>query len=82
MEVDAYSYPCTGLICPKNPLSEAIFRKELKKYTKVNVTAYYDIMKNIEVFSRIENLTDAEYEDVLGFGTPGRSFYLGFRFNY
>ena len=56
--------------------------KILDKYIKVNLTASYDIAKNMQFFSRIENLTDQEYEDVLGYGTPRRSIYFGFKFVY
>ncbi len=57
-------------------------RKLLDKYTKIDLTAYYDIYENLQFFSRIENLTNQVYEDVIGYGTPKRSVYLGFKFIY
>ena len=57
-------------------------RKILNKYTKIDLTAYYDIYENLQFFSRIENLTNQDYEDVIGYGTPERSVYLGFKFVY
>jgi vitamin B12 transporter len=33
------------------------------------------------VFARVENLLDREYEEVIGFGTPGMSAFLGIRFS-
>jgi vitamin B12 transporter len=37
---------------------------------------------HIEVFGRIDNLFDQEYEAVLGYGTPGRSAYIGIKATY
>ncbi len=57
-------------------------RITLKEYTKINLTASHNITKSAQIFGRIENLTNQDYEDVLGFGTPKRSFYFGFKLNY
>jgi vitamin B12 transporter len=57
-------------------------RKTIEKYIKINLTAIYSIAKNIQFFSRLENLNNAKYEEIFGFGTPGRSIYCGFKFNY
>jgi len=54
----------------------------LKEYTKINLTASYNITQTAQVFAKIENLTNQDYEDVLGFGTPKRAFYFGFKLNY
>ncbi len=57
-------------------------RITLKEYTKINLTGSYDIIKNMQIYGRIENLTNQDYEDVLGFGTPEMSVYFGFRIDY
>jgi len=57
-------------------------RKILDNYTKIDLTAYYDIYENLQFFSRMENLTNQDYEDVIGYGTFQRSVYLGFKFSY
>jgi len=54
-------------------------RVNLKSYTLVNLSASYDVLKFLQLYGRIDNLFDTEYEDVLGFGTPGFSGYLGFK---
>ena len=36
----------------------------------------------IQLFARVENLFDEDYEDVLGFNTAGTSGYLGIRVGF
>lgn len=45
----------------------------------VNVAANWEIRPNIQLFGRIDNLFDAEYEEILGYGTVGVTGYLGIR---
>ena len=39
----------------------------------------YALNDHIRLTARIENLADAHYQQVFGFGEPGRAFYLGVR---
>jgi len=55
---------------------------EAAAYTLFNLAASYRLSKNIEVFGRIDNLFDQDYEAVLGYGTPGRSAYIGIKASY
>ena len=50
-----------------------------KAYTIFRIAASYDITKNFQVFSRIENLFDRKYQEVYGYETLGRSFYAGIK---
>ncbi len=52
---------------------------ELDSYTLVDVSAFYRMNRHLEVFGRIENLLDKEYEEVFGYGSLGRGFYIGLR---
>jgi vitamin B12 transporter len=54
-------------------------RVKLKGYTLVDLAASYGITKNLEVFGRVENLLDQDYEEVKGYGTPGISAYAGLK---
>lgn len=54
-------------------------RVELDEYTLVNLAGSYEITENLEVFGRVENLTDEDYEEVKGFGTPGVAGYVGLK---
>lgn len=50
----------------------------LDDYVVVNLAGQFQLWNQVLVKARIENLLDEEYEDVLGYGTPGFSGYLGF----
>ncbi|HAW49371.1 TPA: hypothetical protein DCX16_00235 [bacterium] len=52
----------------------------LPSYTLFNIGTSYTISKNTIFTVKVENLFDEEYEEVYGYGTTGRSFYSGFRF--
>ena len=54
-------------------------RTELDSYVLVNIGANYQVTDNVDVYLRVENLFDEEYEEVIGFATPGSSVYGGVR---
>ena len=51
----------------------------LKAYTLVNLAGAWTLTEHIEVFGRVENLTDEDYFEVFNFRTPGRAAYAGVR---
>jgi len=55
---------------------------ELDAYTLVNLTGSYAINDTFDVYARVENLFDEDYEDVYGFATPGVGGYLGLRVSF
>ncbi len=54
----------------------------LDGYTLVNLYASYDVYKNVTLFGRLENLADEKYEEVIGYGTPGRAGYGGVKVTF
>jgi len=50
----------------------------LRSYCLVNLAASYAVSDNVRVFGRIDNLLDKGYQEVLGYGTPGRNAHVGF----
>ena len=56
-------------------------RIELDSHWTVKVGANYQVTDNVEVYGRIENLFDKEYEEVFGFNSQGRTSFIGFRVN-
>ncbi|MCH8844310.1 MAG: TonB-dependent receptor [SAR324 cluster bacterium] len=54
-------------------------RVQLDPYTLVQVGGSYAARDNLNVFARVENLFDEDYEEVKGFGTPPRAVYAGFQ---
>jgi len=51
----------------------------LHSYTLVDLRAAYRVSDSIEIYGRIENALDEDYESVRGYGTLGRGAYLGVR---
>jgi len=56
--------------------------QELGGYTLVNLAVSYDVTKNMQLFGRVDNLLDREYEEVLGYGTPGIGAYAGVKVSF
>ena len=51
----------------------------LESYTLVDFRAAYAVSDSLEVFGRIENAFNDEYETVRNYGSLGRTFYAGLR---
>ena len=51
-------------------------------WTRIDLNGSYDLNETVELFARIENLLDEDYQQVLGYGTPDRSGYVGVRLRY
>ncbi|WP_337658688.1 TonB-dependent receptor plug domain-containing protein [Sphingorhabdus sp. Alg231-15] len=51
-------------------------------YVLVDLRAAMPITDNIEIYGRVENLFDEEYETIFQFGTAGRSAFAGVRLRY
>ncbi len=50
---------------------------ELPAYMLVNLAGSYALLENLDLYGRIDNLTDTFYEDAWSYATPGRSYYVG-----
>ena len=57
-------------------------RVTLEPYWLVNVAAAYKVSQQMEIFGRIENLLDEDYQEVYGFETAGIGAYAGVRFTF
>ena len=55
-------------------------RVTLDDYVLLSARAEYRIAERIGLFVRGENLGDADYQDVVGYETPGRGVHAGVRF--
>jgi vitamin B12 transporter len=56
-------------------------RVHLSPYTLVNLSASYSLLENVQLYARLENALDKKYEDIYGFGTTGRTGYVGLKLN-
>ena len=51
----------------------------VQDWFRVDVRSSYQLNDEVELFGRVENLFDEQYQDILGFGTPGISGFVGIR---
>ncbi len=54
----------------------------LDPYVRVDLAANYRATPSLTFFGRIVNLLNADYEDVTGYNTAGRSAYVGLRWSH
>lgn len=59
----------------KDALSGKTFT--LPAYTVVNAGVNYQVSDHVEVYGRVHNLFDTRYQEVQGYNTQGRTFYVG-----
>lgn len=92
IRVPRHSGDATVLVDPQGPFSGALlvrynseeedFNDTVDSWVRVDLNAAYDITEHVELFGRIENLFDADYQQILGFGTLGISGSFGVRLSY
>ena len=51
-------------------------------YVIVNLAGSYKVHQNVEVFGRIENLFNQQYQDLYGFNTADASAYAGVKISF
>lgn len=51
-------------------------------FVTANLNATYALNDRVTLTARVENLTDERYQQLLGYGEPGRSGYFGVRLRY
>jgi vitamin B12 transporter len=57
-------------------------RVELPGYTLVNLGADWKVTASTQLYARLENLLDEDYEEVFTFRAPGIAAYAGARFTF
>ena len=55
------------------------FGQEMGNYTLVNASASYAVTDRAEIFLRLDNLLNENYQTTAGYSTPERSLYVGIR---
>jgi len=48
-------------------------------FLRLDLRSSYALSDAFEIYGRIENATDTDYQDVSGYGEPGASLYAGLR---
>lgn len=54
----------------------------LSDYVLVDLRAAFPVTEAVELYGRIENLFDEQYQTAAGYGQPGRAAYAGIRLRY
>jgi vitamin B12 transporter len=55
-------------------------REPLSSYSLLNAAVSFNLSSNLQIFCRLDNIFDKEYEMIKGYGTPGFSVYGGMNF--
>jgi vitamin B12 transporter len=66
-----------SVVLVSSRFSSANERGRLADYARLDINTEYKINDTFKVHARIENLTNARYQEVLNYGTTGRAFYSG-----
>lgn len=53
-----------------------------EEFVTANLNGSYRLTEQVSLTARLENLADERYQQVLGYGEPGRSGYVGVRLRY
>ncbi len=64
---------CTTYIGLRNDTAD----KKMDGYCKIDISASWWIIPQLQVFGRIENMLDSDYESYRGYNEPGFSFFGG-----
>lgn len=54
----------------------------LDGWTRVDFKLSYEVMEDLSLYGRVDNIFNEEYQHVPGYGTPDRSFFAGIRKNF
>ncbi|AQA19186.1 TonB-dependent receptor [Halioglobus japonicus] len=55
---------------------------DLDDYELVNLNASFEIIEGLELYGRVENLLDEDYQEVPTYNTSGSAAYAGVRYNF
>ncbi len=57
-------------------------KTKLASYQVVNINGSFQVNNNVRLFARVDNLFDEDYEEVIGYQTPGVGYYTGIRLTF
>ncbi len=57
-------------------------RVQMDPFTLLDAAISWDILPNLQLYLRVENVLDQQHEWIKGYGTPGLSAYGGFKTNF
>ena len=78
----APSLKLSGSIALKYNGSEISTYGNLNSWSRVDINLFYKLNNFSEVYFRVENLFDEDYQQVFGYGTPDRSGLVGIKVTF
>jgi vitamin B12 transporter len=57
-------------------------QESMRPFDVWNLSASYDVTNRVQTYVRADNIFNEKYEEILFFGTPVRSIFVGLRVNY
>ena len=76
------SLKLSGSMALKYNGSEISTYGDLNSWSRVDINLFYKLNNFSEVYFRIENLFDEDYQQVFGYGTPDRSGLVGIKLTF
>lgn len=71
--------PFSGTVLVRYNGEEEDSTGPVQSWTRVDLTGSYEVSDTVELYGRVENLFDRQYQQLLGYGTPGLSGSAGIR---
>ena len=63
-------------------LNDVLNRQPQRAFDVWSFSATYDVTKRVQAYTRVENLFDEKYEEILNTGSAVRSIYVGIKVHY
>lgn len=74
-----YTGDFTDVVYTRSWSSQA---QDMNSYIVANVAGSYELTDNVELYGRVENLFDEEYEEVYSYGSLGRGAFAGVKASF
>lgn len=62
--------------------TEGAFGEDVERWVRVDLSGAFRLTDTFDIYGRVENLLDEDYQQVSGFGTPGISGFAGVRASF
>lgn len=71
-----------GLFARMSRDAQGLEGENLDNYEVLDFTASYNLVKGLDIYGRVENLLDEDYEEVPTYNTSGAAAYAGLRYAF
>lgn len=74
--------PLSGAVLLRYNGEEIDANGRVDEWVRADINAAYALNDYVQIYGRVENILDEDYQQVLGYGTAGRSGTVGLRLRY